>query len=142
MQIHELKIKKQKGKKRVGRGGKRGTYSGRGQKGQKSRAGRRIRPAERDLIIRLPKLRGFHNKPQNKPLIVKINDLIKKVKAFNFKDEINLLSLKQLNLIPNNYKGQVKIIGDSKELIPLNINGLKISNKLKEKINSIGGKVI
>ena len=44
---------------RVGRGGQRGTTSGKGTKGQKSRSGRRIRPAERDLIIRIPKLRGF-----------------------------------------------------------------------------------
>ncbi len=33
--------------KRVGRGGKRGTFSGRGSKGQKSRAGTRIRPGFR-----------------------------------------------------------------------------------------------
>lgn len=53
--VHFLKRKAP----RVGRGGKRGTTSGKGQKGQKARAGRRIRPAERDLIIRIPKLRGF-----------------------------------------------------------------------------------
>ncbi|MGC8776107.1 MAG: uL15 family ribosomal protein, partial [Minisyncoccia bacterium] len=103
MQLHELKVKKSKNKKRVGRGGKRGTYSGRGQKGQKSRAGRRIRPAERDLIIRIPKLRGFGNKPKPKPKIVKINDLISKIKSFNFQEEINLEALKQLNLISNKY---------------------------------------
>jgi large subunit ribosomal protein L15 len=59
MLIHELQPEhKTRDKKRIGRGGKRGGYSGRGQKGQKSRAGRRIRPAERDIILRLPKLRG------------------------------------------------------------------------------------
>ncbi|OIO49751.1 MAG: hypothetical protein AUJ39_00315 [Parcubacteria group bacterium CG1_02_42_13] len=67
MQLHELApIHINKGKKRIGRGGKRGTYSGRGTKGQKARAGHRIRPAERDLIQRLPKLRGFNNKPKAK----------------------------------------------------------------------------
>lgn len=60
MQLHELsKTYKQKTKKRIGRGGKRGTYSGKGQKGQKSRAGHKIRPAIRDFIIKLPKRRGF-----------------------------------------------------------------------------------
>jgi large subunit ribosomal protein L15 len=143
MQLHELKIKKPKTKKRIGRGGKRGTYSGRGQKGQKSRAGRRIRPAERDIIIRLPKLRGFRNKPKNpKPKIIKIENLIKKIKAFNFKDEINLEALKNLSLIPKNYKGEVKIIGLFEENLPLTIKGLKISNKLKEKIINSGGKII
>lgn len=43
---------------RVGRGGKRGKTSGRGTKGQKARAGRKMRPEMRDLIKKLPKLRG------------------------------------------------------------------------------------
>lgn len=43
MQLHQLKIKKKnKSKKRVGRGGKRGTYCGKGIKGQKCRAGRKL----------------------------------------------------------------------------------------------------
>ena len=63
MRLHELKpFHPNKSHKRVGRGGKRGTTSGHGTKGQKSRAGHKIRPAERDLIQRLPKLRGFANK--------------------------------------------------------------------------------
>ncbi len=43
---------------RVGRGGKRGKTSGRGTKGQKARAGRKMRPEMRDLIKKIPKLRG------------------------------------------------------------------------------------
>ena len=65
MQLHNLSIKNKK-EKRVARGGKRGTTSGRGQKGQKSRSGHRIRPAQRDLLIRIPKLRGYKNKPKSK----------------------------------------------------------------------------
>lgn len=42
----------------VGRGGKRGKTSGRGTKGQKARAGHKIRPEMRDVIKKLPKLRG------------------------------------------------------------------------------------
>lgn len=42
----------------VGRGGKRGKTSGRGTKGQKARAGRKIRPALRDIIKKLPRMRG------------------------------------------------------------------------------------
>lgn len=60
MQLQNLKKEyKERTKKRIGRGGKRGTYSGKGQKGQKSRAGHKIRPAIRDLVIKLPKRRGF-----------------------------------------------------------------------------------
>lgn len=59
MQMHELqKPKKQREARRVGRGGKRGTYSGRGMKGQKSRAGAKIRPEFRSFFKRVPKLRG------------------------------------------------------------------------------------
>jgi large subunit ribosomal protein L15 len=45
MQIHTLSSNlSQKSRKRIGRGGKRGTYSGKGQKGQKSRSGANISP--------------------------------------------------------------------------------------------------
>ena len=65
MQLHELKpIHKKKQPKRVGRGGKKGTYSGRGMKGQKSRAGRRLPPVIREMIKRYPKLRGYKFKPK------------------------------------------------------------------------------
>jgi len=60
MQFHQ--IKKEKGTtlvKRVGRGGKRGKTSGRGTKGQKARAGHRMRPEMRDIIKKLPKRRGY-----------------------------------------------------------------------------------
>ena len=62
MQLHQLKPDHPNATiKRVRRGGKRGTFSGRGTKGQHARAGHRIRPAERDFIQRLPKLRGVGN---------------------------------------------------------------------------------
>ena len=63
MQIHELKpTHKRQETKQVGRGGKRGTYSGRGMKGQKSRSGRRLEPVVRSLIKKYPKLRGYRFK--------------------------------------------------------------------------------
>lgn len=43
----------------IGRGGKRGKTSGRGTKGQKARAGHKMRPEMRDLIKKLPKRRGY-----------------------------------------------------------------------------------
>ena len=63
MQIHQLKpskIKKQR--KRIGRGGKRGTYSGKGIKGQMSRSGKKPRATfaggDTTFAKRLPKQRG------------------------------------------------------------------------------------
>lgn len=66
MQSNALKPRTARTKKpRVGRGGKRGKTSGHGTKGQKGRAGRRMRPEMRDLIKKLPKLRG-HGKNRSK----------------------------------------------------------------------------
>ncbi|MBU1091646.1 uL15 family ribosomal protein [Patescibacteria group bacterium] len=63
MQLHQIKPKNKKSdKKRVGRGGKRGSYSGKGLKGQKSRAGRKLRPQMRDIIKKIPKKRGYRFK--------------------------------------------------------------------------------
>lgn len=62
MQLHQLKPNHKKARKRVGRGGKRGTYAGRGVKGQKARAGRKPRPTfgggDTTFAKRLPKQRG------------------------------------------------------------------------------------
>ncbi len=57
--LHSLtKNAAQKTKRRVGRGGKRGKTSGHGHKGQKQHGGHGIRPEMRDIIKKLPKLRG------------------------------------------------------------------------------------
>lgn len=63
MQLNQLQAEHLKKKRqRVGRGGKKGTYSGRGMKGQKARAGRKPRPGfaggDTPLAKRLPKKRG------------------------------------------------------------------------------------
>jgi len=143
MMIHQIKFKLKK-RKRIGRGKIGGNYSGRGMKGQKSRAGRRIRPSERDLVIRIPKLRGFKFKPLSpKPLIVnlgKINEL------FNEGEKIDIDSLESKNLIkiPRSKKRvKVKILsmGEltkkfifSKELL--------FSEKAKEKIINSGSSIV
>ncbi|MDP2641825.1 MAG: uL15 family ribosomal protein [bacterium] len=59
MQFHNLKAKsKRKRSRQVGRGGTRGKTAGRGTKGQNARAGHKKRPEMRDIIKRIPKLRG------------------------------------------------------------------------------------
>ncbi|MEX2436624.1 MAG: 50S ribosomal protein L15, partial [Candidatus Paceibacterota bacterium] len=62
MQINDLKPKlKKKKEKRIGRGGKRGTYSGKGIKGQKARAGASTPSYEKETISKFPKLKGLKN---------------------------------------------------------------------------------
>lgn len=151
MQFHELKPQfKKKTKKRIGRGGKRGTYSGKGIKGQKSRAGRRIRPMERDLIQRLPKLRGFRNKPlKSKPLVINLSDLENKMKT----NIINRDTLLEAGLIRKSDR-RIKILGGGEVKRAFSIEGLEIypvgsrrisfwvSKSAKAKIEAAGGKFL
>lgn len=140
MLLHELKLnhpRKYK-KPRVGRGGKRGTFSGHGTKGQKSRAGHRIRPAERDFIQRLPKLRGLKNRPTSrKPQPVNLGDLEKKLNGAI----INPKTLLEAGLIKD-LKAPVKILGDGELKKALTFQGVAVSKKSREKIEAVGGKVM
>lgn len=138
MQIHELRSKFRRPKiKRIGRGGKRGTYSGKGQKGQKARAGHKIRPAERDLLSRLPKLRGVKNKAYRSGVLVIKTHEIEKI----FGDKpINRATLLQAGLIKRN-SDKVKILDGSEVKKALAIIGLPISQKAKAKIEKAGGTI-
>ena len=121
MQFHQIRTKQRKyPRARIGRGGKRGTTAGRGTKGQKARAGHRIRPAERDLILRLPKMRGFKNKPLRPKLPV-----------------INVGDLERRGL--PDYP--VKILGRGELTKPFHIKGQPISKSAKGKIIAAGGSV-
>ncbi len=134
MQIHQIKPKhKLKKKKRVGRGGKRGTYSGKGIKGQKSRAGRKMVPVIRELIKKYPKLRGYRaqNRAEN-IVVVNLKDLDK-----NFKDSevVNPRALLEKKLI-RRIKGRtpkVKILGKGELSKKLIIEDCEMSEKVKEK---------
>lgn len=145
MQLHTIGSSNKKSRRRVGRGGKRGTTSGRGTKGQKSRSGHRIRPAIRDLILRLPKRRGYKNRPQSdKPFVVSLSELETKLKLFSGEKktlEINKAFLKELGILPPGYGGAVKILAGKIE-IPVSIKGIKISKSAKEKVEKVGGTVI
>lgn len=67
-----------KKRKLVGRGGKRGKTAGRGTKGQSARAGNKKRPELRDIIKKLPKLRGYKfNSVTDKPVSVTLAQLDK-----------------------------------------------------------------
>lgn len=139
MQLNDLrKPKNIKDKKRVGRGGKRGTYSGRGMKGQKARAGHSIPSEAKNIIHRFPKLRGikFNSiKPDAK--IVNIGDL---EKIFVNK-EINKQSFIDAGIIKNK-RDPVKILGDGELKKEYNIKEVSVSKKAKEVIEKAGGKVI
>lgn len=144
MQLHQLP-KNHKRVQRIGRGGKRGTTAGRGTKGQKSRAGSHMRPAERDLIMRIPKRRGFRNKPKSDASkVFNLGEIGAKLKTFvkgTTPLEIDILVLKTSGLISKNFKGIVKILGDGEIALPINVKGLQVSASAKTKIEKAGGSV-
>ncbi len=94
MQLHELKPNRvKKARKRVGRGGKKGTYAGRGLNGQKSRSGRKTRVGfaggDTTMIKRLPKQRGT----------VGGTDIRKGVKLSRYKINQVVLNMDDLNKV-------------------------------------------
>ncbi len=144
MKLHELKTLRTRKVQRIGRSGKRGSYSGRGVKGQRSRSGHRIRPAERDLILKLPKIRGFRNKPKDEvPEIFNLGMLAAKFgeQAKGGALVIDRALLQSAKLIKKDYKGIIKVLGTGDIAFPAKVQGLRVSVSAKAKIEKAGGSV-
>lgn len=142
MQLHTLKPSHaRKRAKKIGRGGKRGTYSGKGIKGQKARAGANIRPALRDLIKKLPKRRGVYFKSiHTKPACVNLGDL---ERHFGSGAAVNPAALVEKSLV-SLYKGRypkIKILSDGALTKKFFVSGCAFSKAAKEKIEKAGGKI-
>jgi large subunit ribosomal protein L15 len=145
MQIHQLQ-RTHKNKKRmtVARGGKRGKTAGRGGKGQSARAGNKRRPEWRDIIKRIPKLRG-RGVNQNKPVstayaVVNVGVL---EAVFSAKDSINPVILVEKGLIEtlSGVIPPVKILGDGELTKAFMISGCVLSSSAFAKIEKAGGSV-
>lgn len=142
MQLHELQPKhKNKGKKRVGRGGKKGTYSGKGNKGQSSRAGRKMVPIIRELIKRYPKLRGYRSFALNDySAVVNLDILEKHSKAGETINPENLIKKGIIDMIKGRAP-EIKILGKGKLTKQLVIENCKVSKSAKEAIEKAGGTI-
>jgi large subunit ribosomal protein L15 len=143
MQIHQLKLRKRKPRKTVGRGGKRGTYSGRGNKGQKARSGGNVDPlfegGRSSLIDRLKKVRGFKS-IHKKNFTVNLNDLEKNFKAG---ETISTKTLIESGLMSKkDIQRRIKVLSDGKITKKIQIEkDILISKKAKEAIEKSGGEV-
>lgn len=142
MQIHQLRTKhKLKSRKRVGRGGKKGTYSGRGIKGQAARAGRKMVPIIRELIKRYPKLRGYRRfRLKSRIQVVNLDALDKSTKDGEVINPENLIKKGIVRTI----KGRippVKILGKGKIGKKLIIENCQISTSAKKAIEDAGGTI-
>lgn len=126
-----------KRRKRVGRGGKRGTYSGKGLKGQKARSGVSGLKALgfKQTLQRTPKLRGFKSL-KAKMAIVNLSDLDK---IFKSGDKITPRELIKAGLIETSKNG-VKVLGFGQLSKKLEVTVNAFSATAKEAIEKAGGK--
>ncbi len=142
MQLHELKrATPNKDEKRVGRGGIRGKTSGRGTKGQKARAGHRIRPAIREQLKKLPKLRGYAQKSiQEKPFVVNVRDLDA---VFASGETVTPKVLVERNVIraKRSQALVVKVLAAGEISKKLTVSGCSVSKAAQAKIEAAGGMV-
>ncbi len=130
---------KRKSRMRVGRGnGSKGTYSGRGLKGQKSRSGGGVplffEGGQLPLVKRLPFLRGFKNRFKKDFSIVNLSEL---EKVFKDGDDVNSETLYKFNLIRKS-NSNVKILGNGELNKSLNLRVHAVTKSAEEKIKKSG----
>lgn len=143
MQIHELKVKPKKGRKRIGRGGKRGTYSGKGNKGQKARSGGNVDPlfqgGSTSLMKRLKKVRGFKAITPKKN-ILKLAVIEEK---FENGEVVSYETLVEKKIFrKSEMKNGVKILSSGEIMKKVTVaNNILISDSAAEAIKKAGGKI-
>ena len=152
MQLHDIQSNpSNKSRKRIGRGGKRGNYSGHGIKGQKSRAGARIRPGFRggdNPIWKLfPKKRGASKKVDikhrmflkrsAKPAIINLAIIDK---AFEAGTLVSPKLLIKKGLLRSGRHG-IKVLADGTISKKLSFEGLLFSKEAIAKITQAGGTI-
>ena len=144
MEQHELKspVGARRKRKRVGRGdgSGHGTYSGRGCKGQNSRAGGGVRlgfeGGQLPLIRRLPRKRGFVNIFRTKYCTINVGNL----SIFDANAEVDPQALLNVGLIKS-LRQPIKILGNGEIDRPLVVKANKFSSTAEGKIIAAGGRV-
>jgi large subunit ribosomal protein L15 len=146
MQLHQLQRKtKRQTSRQVGRGGTRGKTSGRGTKGQNARAGAKKRPELRDIIKKLPKLRGrgisTFKSLAGDSLIINLEAIEKNFKTGDVVTPKHL-SAKKLVTQPTGKTLPIKVLGKGDITKKIILKGFTISAGAKTKIEAAGGSTI
>ena len=144
MKLHELSPNpgSRQRRKRVGRGDSSGLgkTAGRGEKGQKSRTGSKVRPffegGQIPLFRRLPK-RGFNQPDHIEYALVNLNIL---EDNFAAGDVVDAESLRAKKLLGTAEK-MIKILANGELTKALTVKAEKFSAAAKAKIEAAGGKV-
>ncbi len=144
LHLHSLKTRRGATKRRkvVGRGlgSSHGTFSGRGAKGQKARAGASIpvgfEGGRMPLHRQIPKRRGFTSR---RPAVLPLNlDLLSE--KFQTGETVNPKILANKGLIKSP-RQLVKILGQGKLNKSLTFEKVSVSAQAKEKIEQAGGQI-
>ena len=145
MQVNTLKLNsKKKKRKTVGRGGKKGTYCGKGNKGQKARSGAHVDPlfegGRSTLIDHMKKKKGFKSR-ETKATVLSLDQI---EKEFKDGETVNVESLVKTKLLGKVIKREkIKILGVGKFSKKLSFSkDILLSKSAKEAIEKAGGKVI
>ncbi len=142
MQLNQLRrIHPNRKEKRVARGGKRGKTAGRGTKGQKARAGHRLRPELRDIIKKYPKHRGYKFKSiATKPHPINL-ELIERMFDDGAAVTPEALFAKKLIKKGGGRMEKVKILGTGKLTKKIAVTGCLVSGSARKMIEAAGGSV-
>ncbi|MFH0874266.1 MAG: 50S ribosomal protein L15 [Candidatus Komeilibacteria bacterium] len=129
-------------KKRLGRGNAsgHGSYSTRGQKGQRSRSGGKgglKLKGIRGYLLRIPKTRGFKSSAL-RPVAISLNQL---VAAFEAKEVITIKKLIDRGFISGASRVPIKIIGNTPIVKVLTVKTHFITPAAKAAIEAAGGSV-
>jgi large subunit ribosomal protein L15 len=124
-------------KTRVGRGeGSKGKTAGRGTKGTKARKNvpATFEGGQMPIHMRLPKLKGFRNRFRTEYEVVNVADLNR---LFPKGGEVGVEELVAAGAVRKNTL--VKVLGDGKLTVKLDVTAHKFSAHAREKITAAGG---
>jgi large subunit ribosomal protein L15 len=139
IKLHDLKPApgSKTAKTRVGRGeGSKGKTAGRGTKGTKARKNVPVtfEGGQMPIHMRLPKLKGFRNRFRTEYEVVNVGDLNK---LFPKGGDVGVDELVAAGAVRKNCL--VKVLGDGKLTVKVNVTAHKFSGSAKEKIAAAGG---
>jgi len=141
MELHQIKKNSTtKRKKRVGRGGKKGTYCGGGGKGQKGRAGAKFKPLIREWIKKYPKLRGYNFNVSTQVSVVNL-DILEGAFESNAVVTPEALVTKRIVRRIDGKIPSVKVLSKGEIKKALTVEKCLVSKIAKEKIEKAGGSV-
>jgi large subunit ribosomal protein L15 len=142
MQTHTLtRHTKQKKHVQLGRGGRHGKTAGRGGKGQTARAGNKRRPALRDIIKKIPKLRGYRFASIAEKMAGVNLEALDVAFATGETVTPEVLVAKNLVVTKNGKTPRVKILARGTLTKKLVVSGCVVSSAAKAAIEKMGGSV-